>query len=112
MERDTQPNILAGFARYSKIFPEYTNLIREIEVTQFLAGFLMKEAEQAKLSEAKTVSSLIVIDPPTIPEYKSRPKRVKLMGKISFLYLLVFFACLFVYEAYSARKNRETSFGR
>jgi capsule polysaccharide export protein KpsE/RkpR len=99
IERDTLPDVFPGFARYSKIFPEYINLVRDIEVKQYLIRFLIKEAEQAKLQEEKSVSNLIIIDPPTVPEYKSRPKRVFLMGKIIVAYLLVLFAFLFVYEA-------------
>jgi capsule polysaccharide export protein KpsE/RkpR len=99
IERDTLPDVFPGFARYSKIFPEYINLVRDIEVKQYLIRFLIKEAEQAKLQEEKSVSNLIIIDPPIVPEYKSRPKRVFLMGKIIVAYLLVLFAFLFVYEA-------------
>ena len=104
IERDTMPDVFPGFARYGKILPEYMNLVREIEVKQYLISFLIKEAEQAKLQEKKCVSNLIIIDPAMVPEYKSRPKRIVLMAKIIGVYLFVLFAFLFVYEAIAVKR--------
>jgi len=106
IERDTLPEVVPGFARYSKIFPEYINLFRDIEVKQYFISFLNKEAEQAKLYEEKSVSNLIIIDPAIVPEYKSRPKRIIVMGKIIVIYFSVFFLCLFGYEIYVTRKKK------
>jgi capsule polysaccharide export protein KpsE/RkpR len=104
IEHDTLPDVVPGFARYSKIFPEYMNLFRDIEIKQYFISFLIKEAEQAKLQEEKIVSNLIIIDPPIVPEYKSRPKRVVVMGKIIVVYLLVLIGVLFAYEAIVVKK--------
>ena len=106
IERDTQPNVFPGFAYFSKIFPEYTNLVRDIEIKQYLISFLTKEAEQSKLQEEKSVSNLIIIDPPVVPEYKNRPKRVLLMVKIILPYLSMLFLLLFFFEVYAVRKKK------
>jgi capsule polysaccharide export protein KpsE/RkpR len=107
IERDTMPDVFPGFARFSKIFPEYMNLVRDIEVKQYLISFLIKEAEQAKLQEEKSGSNLIIIDPPVVPEYKSKPKRTVLTGKIVAAYLLLLFVFMFVSEALNVwRKTR------
>lgn len=105
MEHDTLPHILPGLEQYSKIFPEYFNLLREIEVMQHFVKYLMTALEHARLQEAKSVSHLIITDDPFTPEYKSRPKRLVLTLKIVFVYMLLLFLLLFVQEIYITRKR-------
>jgi capsule polysaccharide export protein KpsE/RkpR len=93
-EAGEDPNVIPSLDRSSKIFPEYAKMLRDIEVQNQLILFLTKELEQARLQEAKDVSPLIIVDPPVVPEYKSRPKRLKVLVVIIFAENLFFFGVL------------------
>jgi capsule polysaccharide export protein KpsE/RkpR len=107
IERDTQPDVFPGFAKFSTIFPEYTNLTRDVEIKQYLISFLIKEAEKAKIQEKKSVSSLIIIDPAMVPEYRDKPQRTFLIMKIMLAYMTVVFISLFIIEIYTVRKKKQ-----
>ena len=107
IERDTQPDVFPGFAKFSTIFPEYTNLTRDVEIKQYLISFLIKEAEKAKIQEKKSVSSLIIIDPAVVPEYRDKPQRTFLIMKIMLAYMTVVFISLFIIEIYTVRKKKQ-----
>jgi capsule polysaccharide export protein KpsE/RkpR len=74
-------------------------------VEDFLVVYLTKEFENARLEEQKNISNLIVIDPPRMPEYKARPKRLLLTVKIIFIYFLSLFCVLVVKEIITVRLN-------
>lgn len=93
-EKSQSPEVLLGFDFSSKILPEYTNLLREIEVQNQVILLLTREYEQAKLQESRDVSSLVVIDPSYIPEYKSRPRRLVILLSIILLENLFLFILL------------------
>lgn len=98
MEKDTTANPFPSFSKYRLLFPEYSNLTRDVEVQEYLVAYLTKELEQARVDEQKTTSNLIVFDPPRRAEYKARPKRLSLAGNIIFISFLMFFFALVGYE--------------
>jgi len=54
---------------------EYVRLMREFKIQESLVELLTKQYEMARLSEAKDVSQVQVIQSAKIPERKSRPHR-------------------------------------
>jgi uncharacterized protein involved in exopolysaccharide biosynthesis len=98
-ESDHARQVLPSLDLTTTLLPEYLNLVRDMEVQNQLILLLSKEFEQAKLQEAKNVSSLIVLDNPIVPDYKARPKRMFIMAAIIVFYLsaLVFFILVLEY---------------
>jgi uncharacterized protein involved in exopolysaccharide biosynthesis len=109
IEFEKNPSVLPSLGFSAKLLPQYTNLIRETEVRNEVILMLEREHEQARLQESKNITSLVVVDPPYVPEYKARPKRLTLLGLtlvIEHLFLLL----LLLYQFYYSRifKNHES----
>ena len=103
-ETGNAPGIMPSLDKTSRIFPEYAKMVRDIEVQNQLILFLTKELEQARLQEAKDVSPLIIVDASSVPEYKSRPKRLLIIMVIVFVESLLFvgfFTYRFTYKTIS-----------
>jgi tyrosine-protein kinase Etk/Wzc len=91
METSETPDVLPGFNLSTKLIPVFLNFKRDLEAQEQLILLLTKELEQAKIQEAKNVSSLIIVDPSFTPEYKIRPKRIMLMA------IIILFENLFIF---------------
>lgn len=101
IEFEKDPSVLPSLGFSAKLLPQYTNLIRETEVRNGVILMLERELEQARLQESKNITSLVVVDPPYVPEYKARPKRLILLGLtlvIEHLFLLLLLLYLFYYS--------------
>jgi len=112
-ESGEAPDVIPSLDRSSKLFPEYAKMLRDIEVQNQLVLFLTRELEQARLQEAKDVSPLIIVDPPFVPEYKSRPKRAFVILAIVFaehLFLLGFLTYFFYIKHVLAKNDRFNAF--
>jgi uncharacterized protein involved in exopolysaccharide biosynthesis len=78
----------------------YYRLTRSVEIQNKLLVFLLPIYEQAKIEEVKEMPSVIVLDPPVIPEKKVKPKRliILLIGVIStFIFISL---STIIYESY------------
>ncbi|MBN2035577.1 MAG: hypothetical protein JW768_02425 [Chitinispirillaceae bacterium] len=82
LESEGEPDVLPSLGLSTKLLPQHSNLVREIEVRNEVILMLERELEQARLQESKDISSLVVVDAPFVPEYKSRPKRLVLIAGI------------------------------
>jgi capsule polysaccharide export protein KpsE/RkpR len=101
-ESGQSPGVIPSLDLSSRLYPEYAKMLRDIEVQNQLILFLTKEYEQARLQEVRDVSPLIVVDPPFVPEYKSRPKRLQIILAVVFaegLIFLGFLTYIFVFRA-------------
>jgi tyrosine-protein kinase Etk/Wzc len=113
LESATAPEILPSFGISVKLLPQYTNLLREVEVENQVILMLSKELEQARLQESRNVSTLSVVDPAYIPEYKARPKRIVLLllfVGIEHLLLLLIFTYRFYFSFVVAKNEKIQSF--
>lgn len=63
------------FAELPELGVEYLRLYRELELQQKLLEFLLPQYEQAKIQESKDTPVVQVLDAPSLPILKSRPKR-------------------------------------
>jgi uncharacterized protein involved in exopolysaccharide biosynthesis len=87
LESHTTPDAMPSLSIAAKLLPQYTNLLRDIEVQNQVILLITREVEQAKIKEARNVSALVVIDPAFKPEYKSRPKRIVTIAVIVGMYM-------------------------
>ncbi len=59
-----------------KLRAEFETLYRDRKVAEATLIFALERLEGAKANEARDVSTFLVLDPPTVPTKKSRPKRL------------------------------------
>lgn len=67
---------------------EVARLLREAKTQETLYVLLTAQYEEARLNEARDVATVDVLDPPSRPERKVRPKRVVLVGSAFLLALI------------------------
>jgi len=67
---------------------EYLRLMRELKIQETILEFLTKQHEMAKLSEAKDVSSIQVLQHARVPDKQSKPKRSLLVFTVTVITLL------------------------
>jgi uncharacterized protein involved in exopolysaccharide biosynthesis len=77
----------------------YADLYRRTRVQEAVFETLTQEYELAKVSEAKEIPSVKVLDPPDVPEHKSFPPRLVIIV----LGLIFSFACAVVWVAAKSR---------
>ncbi len=58
---------------------EYEKLYRDRKVSEASLIFALERLEGARASEARDVSTFLVLDPPTVPTKRSRPRRVQIV---------------------------------
>lgn len=97
--RDT-PDALPSLQSATKLVPQYTNLLRDIEVQNQVILLLTRELEQAKIKEDKNVSSLFIIDPAFVPAYKARPKRMIILAIWIISYMAFVMLYILLMEVY------------
>ena len=59
---------------------EIVRYLRDVRKFETLNGLLTEQFEEARINEVRDVATVDVLDPPVVPERKSRPKRVLLIG--------------------------------
>jgi len=94
------PDVMPSLESSTKLMPQYANLMQDIEVQDQLILFVTRELEQAKIKEVKNISGLIVSDPPYVPEYKARPKRITEMALIIGVYMAFILLVVLIQEIY------------
>lgn len=58
----------------------YLRLMRNVEIQNKLLTYIIPIYEQAKIEEKKETPSVIILDSPSLPEYKKKPKRLVLIA--------------------------------
>jgi tyrosine-protein kinase Etk/Wzc len=71
-----------------QIGQEYVRVMREFKIQETLVELLTKQYELAKLSEAKSVSNIQVIQKPHVPDKKVKPKRILIVLGVTILAFL------------------------
>ncbi len=75
---------------------EFEKLYRDRKVAEATLVFALERLEGARANEARDVSTFLVLDPPTLPTKRSRPRRLLIVGA----FMLVALGAAFVYEAW------------
>jgi tyrosine-protein kinase Etk/Wzc len=76
-----------------KLRAEFETLYRDRRVAETTLVFALERYEAAKATEARDVSTFLVLDPPTLPDQPTRPRRLRslaLMTAIGFVGAIVF----------------------
>ena len=83
----------------------YFRILRDVSIQQEILKILLPIVQNARIEENKQTVNIQIVDPPFIPQYKAKPKRLVYMIIITMLlgiFEVLFFA---VYDAY--KKNRQ-----
>jgi capsule polysaccharide export protein KpsE/RkpR len=113
IESDQEPDVVPSLGLSAKLLPQYTNLMRDMEVQEQVILLLSRELETARIEECKTASPLVVVDHPYVADYKARPKRILILAQflvLEHLFLLLLFAYIFYYSNVFKKKERVRSF--
>jgi tyrosine-protein kinase Etk/Wzc len=78
---------------------QYLRLTRQFKVQEALVEFLTKQYEVAKLTQAKDIAGVQVIQKATVSDKKSKPKRATLVLSTSFVALVFSVLYAFIREA-------------
>ncbi len=88
--------------------PDYISKYREFKYQETLFELFARQYEVARVDESREGALIQVVDTATVPEKKSRPKRLLLAGSAGLLTLLLV-ACMLVVQ-HVRRLRRGTSF--
>lgn len=68
-----------------KLRADFEKLYRDRRVAETTLVFALERLEGAKANEARDVSTFLVLDPPTLPTRKSRPRRLVILAVVTFI---------------------------
>ena len=77
--RNLSGDILSSLANVPELSVEYMRYEREVRFANVKYDAMLKQYENAKLSEANDLSTLQIIDKATPPDYKFKPRRAQIM---------------------------------
>jgi capsule polysaccharide export protein KpsE/RkpR len=77
--KDARGSMFPAALAVPKLRADFENLYRERKVAEATLVFALERLEGAKANEARDVSTFLVLDPPTVPTQKSRPKRLMVL---------------------------------
>lgn len=86
---------------------EYVRLMRELKVQEAIFELLTKQYEMARMSEAKDVDGMQIIQQATVSDKKSKPKRSLIVMATTIFAGLVAVLCSFVQEAWTKLPSEE-----
>ena len=84
---------------------EYLRNYREVMIDSKIVEFLFLQYEQAKIEEQKTTVNLYLLDPPHVPDKKSKPKRASSL--ITVLFFSGLLSLIVMLSIDHVKKNRE-----
>ncbi|BDV43452.1 polysaccharide chain length determinant protein [Geotalea uraniireducens] len=76
---------IPGVGAVPELKEQYIRLMREFKIQEALVELLTKQYEMTKLSEAKDVTSIQVIQHARVPDKKTKPKRLIIIMSATFL---------------------------
>lgn len=77
------------------IVMNFLRLKREVEIQTKILTFIIPMLEQAKIEEKKETPTILILDPPQVPDHKTKPKRLTLT--ILSILIFTFLAYLFFF---------------
>jgi len=83
--------------------------IRNVAIQEKLFELLTEQYEQTKIQEAKDTPTISVLDYPRVPEYKIRPKRLKMILTAFFISLFVSLGLVFTREYFERMRTADPS---
>lgn len=108
MESRNDADILPGLNRAADLGSDYLELYREVEISTKVVLLLSQQLEMFRLDEARIYSSLAIVSDAQLPDYKSAPKRVLLIGLMlvgEHLFMLMLLGFLHVHRTKVRNSN-------
>lgn len=78
-DKDLVRSYFPTFERIPEVSLELARRIRRVQVEEKVYGLLVEEYEKSRIEEARDTPTVQILDPATVPEIKSRPKRTFLV---------------------------------
>ena len=72
--REPSPGMFPAALAVPRLRAEFEKLYRDRKVAEATLVFALDRLENARANEARDVSTFVIMDPPTLPERKSRPR--------------------------------------
>jgi len=93
----------------SKGMPEvvlnYLRLKREVEIQNKILTTLIPLLEQAKIEEKRDTPTVLIMDPPNVPDKKARPKRMVITAIMTFIAFVFSYSSLILYTKIRDYRN-------
>ena len=77
--RTTSGDLLASLGSVPELSVEYQRYVRALRIATAKYESMLRQYENARLSEASDLSTLQIVDRATPPDWKYKPQRVKIM---------------------------------
>ena len=100
-------DLFVPFDKVPDIGLEYVRLLREVEVQNQLYELLIQMYEQAKIEEARDMPSIQVLDYPSVPIYKAKPKRAIIVVIAALISLIITVVAVFIREFVISAMDRD-----
>ena len=89
-------NVIIPLTKAPALGVKYARLYREVMLQEKIMEFLLPQYEQAKIQEAKDTSTIQVLDSPSLPIKRIKPKRAFLVIFAGFASLLLSFFVVYM----------------
>lgn len=103
-------NLLPPIKNLPDLGTEYYRLYRDLEIKNKIIVFITPLLEQARLEQSKNIPSVIILDPPLVPERKDRPKRSLIILAATLSVFSISFLILLIWDLRD--KNHRLLFGK
>lgn len=105
----TRDNPLAiPFSEAPDLGLQLARLTRQLKIQEAVFELLTQQNEQAKIQEKRDTPSVQVLDPPKVPERKSRPKRMTISLLAGMLSLMLTVVTVFIKEFIDRNKAADS----
>ncbi len=91
-------SILPPLSKVPEISLGYFRKYRNVEIYNKLLEFVLPQYENARIEEAKKIPRVQILDYPTLPELKAKPKRAFFVLGVTFIYLVILVTYLLTIE--------------
>jgi len=98
---------IPGVGSVPELEQQYLRLMREFKIQETLVELLTKQYEMAKLTEAKDISSIQVLQKARVPDKKTRPKRTVIVLTSTFASGFIAILYAFIIEASSQMSEED-----
>ena len=93
------PGIMLPMDQIPDLGLQALRLMREMEIRNLIYQFVLQEYEKSSFEEKKETSLVVVLDPAAPPDFRSRPRRVLMVGTAAGLSLLLSILVAFLLDA-------------
>ncbi len=93
------PGIMIPMDQIPDLGLQALRLMREMEIRNLIYQFVLHEYEKSSFEEKKETSLVVVLDPAVPPDFRSRPRRVLMVGTAAGLSLLFSILIAFLLNA-------------